>query len=111
MHLRLYYPNEIKQLVRKAGLKIKKMKVLTRYCFPFNHNILYFGKQFYTKLSVPKSVVKTMEKFDWQKMVKEKAKFNPIRTAFRVFEMIDKLDNHQIKLSESSMGVFLLCEK
>lgn len=111
MHLRLYYPDKIEALVKRAGLEIKKIKALTHYCFPFNHNILYLGKQFYTKLPVPKSVVKTMEKFNWQKINQKKLNFNPIRMVFKIFEVVDKLNNRQIKLSESSMGIFLLCEK
>lgn len=111
MHLRLYYPEEIKRLVKKTGLKIKKIKALTHYCIPFNNNILYVGKQFYTKLPVPQSITNTMEKFNWQKTEKKKANFNLIRIVFKVFEMIDKLNNRKIKLSESSMGIFLLCEK
>lgn len=111
MHLRLYYPQEIKQLAERASLKIKKIKALTHYCFPFNHNILYAGKQFYTRLPVPKSVTETMEKFNWQKTGSEKTKLNPIRTVFKIFEAIDGLNERVLKLSESSMGIFLLCEK
>ncbi len=66
MHLRLYYLQEIKKLVEDAGFKVEKIEGLTHYCFPFNHNILYLGKQFYTKLPIPESLSSSMEKFEWQ---------------------------------------------
>lgn len=66
MHLRLYHFSEIKKLVEEAGFSIEKIEGLTHYCFPFNHNILYFGKQFYSKLPVPESVSTSMEKFAWE---------------------------------------------
>ena len=67
MHLRLYYPWEIEKLIKEVGFKIEEIKGLTHYCFPFNHNILYLGKKFYTHLPVPKSVYNSMEKFEWKK--------------------------------------------
>jgi len=66
MHLRLYHPSEIKKLVDEAGFKIEKIEGLTHYCLPFNHNILYLGKQFYTRLPVPAAVSSAMEKFAWE---------------------------------------------
>lgn len=107
MHLRLYYPQEVKRLAEKAGLKIEKIAAQTHYCLPFNHNILYAGKQLYTKLPVFESVRNTMEKFEWQKTEGKNKKFNLIRMVFKIFEMIDELNNREIKLSESSMGIML----
>jgi SAM-dependent methyltransferase len=66
MHLRLYYPFEIKKLVAAAGFRVEKIEGLTHYCLPFNHNILYLGKQFYTRLPVPAAVASSMEKFAWE---------------------------------------------
>lgn len=66
MHLRLYYPQEIKKLVEEVGFKVEKIEGLTHYCLPFNHNILYLGKQFYTKLPISDSVSASMEKFEWE---------------------------------------------
>lgn len=109
MHLRLYYPQEIEKLVKRVGLKIEKMKLQTNYCFPFNHNVLYLGKQFYTKLPVPGSIESTMEKFEWQEA--EKKGFNLIRAIFKIFQAIDSLNEKDIALNESSMGIFIIATK
>jgi len=111
MHLRLYYPGEIKALVERADLKIKEMKVLTHYCFPFNHNILYLGKQFYTRLPVPDVVTNTMEKFQWRKVGRTKLSLNPIKLVFGIFKAIDRLNKRPIELSRSSMGILVVCKK
>lgn len=39
-HERLYNPDEIKKVVRKAGFRVEKIKSLTWWCLPFNHYIV-----------------------------------------------------------------------
>lgn len=111
MHLRLYYPEEIIKLVESTSLKIKKIKALTHYCFPFNHNILYSGKQFYTKFKAPGNLNTTMEKFEWKKANIEKNRFSFLRMILNIFKRIDSLNNRVIRLNQSSMCIFLLTEK
>ena len=111
-HLRLYSPEEIKNVVSNSGFNIESIKNLTHYCFPFTQNVLYFGKQLYTKLPVPLSIVNTMEKFEWRKISQNKFDFNFLRLALSVYKFVDKLnDRREIKLSESSMGILLVAKK
>lgn len=111
MHLRLYYPNEIINLVKKAGFKILKTKTLTHYCFPFSQILLHLGKRFYTKLYCPNSIVNTMEKFNWKK-AENNRKFNFIRSLQHILQRIDQLNNkREISLPESSQSILIICQK
>lgn len=107
MHLRLYYPGEIRALLESAGFEIDRVHMLTHYCVPFNHNILYMGKQFYTRLPVPEGVRVSMEKFEWRKVESKKSKFNPVQWALAVFKGVDSLNDRSDSTDEwlSSMCV------
>lgn len=39
-HIRLYRPDQIKQVLEKAGFKVKKLESLTFWCLPFNHYLV-----------------------------------------------------------------------
>ncbi len=106
MHLRLYYPEEIKKLVEKTGFKIEKIEGLTHYCIPFNHNILWLGKQFYTRLPVPKGIYESMEKFEWKKAHQKKV-FNPLQWILQIFRIVDGLNDNFDSLQRSSMCIAL----
>lgn len=41
-HLRLYRPEEIAKVVKKAGFKLIKSESMTFWCIPFNHNLMNF---------------------------------------------------------------------
>jgi ubiquinone/menaquinone biosynthesis C-methylase UbiE len=110
MHLRLYYPEEIKELVKRVGFKIEEIKGLTHYCIPFNHNILYLGKQFYTKLPVPKSVLRSMEKFEWSN-AGEKNEKDPLHFFLDLLKKIDQKNDDFSDLSKSSMCIFIKARK
>lgn len=105
MHLRLYYPEEIKKLVEKTGFKIKKIEGLTHCCIPFNHNILWLGKQFYTRLPVPKGIYESMEKFEWKKAHQRKKIFNPLQWILQIFRIVDRLNDNFNSSQRSSMCI------
>ena len=112
MHLRLYYPWEIENLVKEVGLKIEEIRGLTHYCFPFNHNILYLGKQFYTHFPVSKSVYNSMEKFAWKESTNSLGFFaSIIKKVFEIFKLIDKLNERKISVSKSSMCILIFGKK
>lgn len=111
MHLRLYYPKELESLAKKAGFKIEKIKILTHYCLPFTQVILHLGKNFYTKLPVPKSVVNTMEKFNWKKASTKKS-LNILRVGLKIFEKVDLFnEKNNFGLDKSSLGILLVLQK
>lgn len=66
MHLRLYTLEGLEQLVRRGGFSIQKKDMITHYCLPFNHLILYVGKRIGNVVPIPQSVAKAMEKFEWK---------------------------------------------
>ncbi|TSC88395.1 MAG: group 1 glycosyl transferase [Microgenomates group bacterium Gr01-1014_16] len=39
-HIRLYNPEQIKQVVQQAGFRIEKVESLTFWCLPFNHYLV-----------------------------------------------------------------------
>lgn len=110
MHLRLYYPREIKKLVEDAGFKVEKIEGLTHYCLPFNHNILYLGKQFYTKFPVPESLSSSMEKFEWEKNQQE-SKFNLIELGLKVMKAVDSLNEARWNRKGSSLHIAIKATK
>ena len=40
-HRRLYEPRELAVLIEGAGLRLADLRLQTRYCMPFSHNLLY----------------------------------------------------------------------
>jgi len=89
MHLRLYYKTDLVELVRAAGYDIVEEDMVTHYCLPFNHMILYAGKRMGNVIPLPQSVAKSMEKFDWKE---SQAGVFPrlIRGAMKFVDMIDR---------------------
>jgi ubiquinone/menaquinone biosynthesis C-methylase UbiE len=110
MHLRLYFPSEIKKLVEGAGFKVEKIEGLTHYCLPFNHNILYLGKRFYTRLPVPESLSSSMEKFEWKKGPPE-SKFNLIGWGLKVMKAVDSLNETRWDGHGSSLHIAIKAVK
>lgn len=110
MHLRLYFPQEIKKLVEDTGFKIEKIKGLTHYCLPFNHNILYLGKQFYTKLPLPESVSSAMEKFAWQEN-QEEPSVSLIGWGLKVMTAVDSLNETRWNKEGSSLHIAIKARK
>jgi len=110
MHLRLYYPNEIKKLVETAGFRIEKIEGLTHYCLPFNHNILYLGKQFYTRHPVPKSISLAMEKFEWE-VPGAPSFLNPIQLGLKFMKAVDLLNDTHWDKKGSSLHLAIKARK
>ncbi len=63
-HERLYQPDEIRDLVKKAGFKIKKLEVQTRWCLPFNHHIINLGARALAGGILPRHIHSQMNKFE-----------------------------------------------
>lgn len=115
-HLRLYYPEEIKKLIENGGFKISKMKGLTHYGLPFNHLVLYLGKQFYTRLPVPESIRKSMEKFEWKEnssleIRHSTFRLNPLEWALSFLKWSDHFNDNFESLKKSSMAIALVAKK
>jgi ubiquinone/menaquinone biosynthesis C-methylase UbiE len=111
MHLRLYTPKVLERLIESSGLSVLSKKPLTHYCLPFSHNILYFLKQFYTRMPVPESLKNGMEKFEWKKSQNKKSGFSIMQFGLKVFETVDKPNDNLADFSKSSVGIMLVAGK
>ena len=65
-HLRLYTPESLEKLIKDSGLKVEGMKANVRFCLPFNYWMLFVGKRLVNWIPLPKTVSKSLEKFEWQ---------------------------------------------
>lgn len=110
MHLRLYYPEEVTQMVKRAGFKVIKTKLLTHYCFPFSQIILHMGKRLLLWKNNSTAITENMEKFNWEKA--EQNKLNIFRAGQKILEKIDKFnDGKEFKTITSSHGILVVCRK
>lgn len=107
-HKRLYLPEDFRLLFESHKFKVEEIKVLTHYGVPFNHLVLYIGKQAYTTLPVPDSVKLSMEKFSWNEEPKQNKKTivgNLIDIAFKFFKFVDSFNDREFSLDTSTMAV------
>ncbi len=111
MHIRLYYPHEIRALLERGGFTVEKAQGLTHYCLPFTQIVLQLGKKFYTRLPVPRYVYSSMEKFEWQNAVGRRRGFNPFQWGLSVFRAVDRLNDGLDGVEKSSMCVALKLRK
>lgn len=110
MHQRLYFPSEIEKLVGDTGFQVEKLEGLTHYCLPFNHNILYLGKQVYTRLPVPAAVASSMEKFEWGDS-EDHSSLNPIQLGLRLMTAVDSLNETKWNKRGASLHVAVKARK
>ncbi len=91
MHLRLYRPLEFEQLVAsERRLDVTHFEGLTRWCLPFNHMLLWTGKQLYGRLPESSAAYRSMEKFEYARTPHRRLRLNPITWGLRVMQGIDR---------------------
>ena len=119
-HKRLYLPSDLKKLLTEANFQVTDLEVLTHYGVPFNHLVLYVGKNMYMKMPVPEEVKRSMEKFEWnQEESKEKVKKSLtgvlmkslINIIFGIIKAVDRLNERKFSLDTSAMAVSARCVK
>ena len=108
-HKRLYLPSELRGLAENAGFLTEDLRVLTHFGVPFNHLILWLGKNLYTKLPVPEDVKRAMEKFEWGEEPEKHRSFSSfiLNTGFNFLKMIDSFNDKKFALTKSTMAVAL----
>lgn len=108
-HKRLYYPEELQKLLVDHNFVVKDLKVLTHYGVPFNHLVLYVGKQFYMKMPVSENIKDSMEKFKWDESPLEDGKKSIsqhiLNTGLRFLTWVDSFNNKDFDLETSTMVV------
>ena len=111
-HKRLYLPRALHTLLTDHNFNVTEMDVLTHYGVPFNHLVLYTGKQFYTKLPVPEDVRQSMEKFDWDETPPSPSIVSRILQAgLAVLTWVDQFNDQTFSLGTSTMAVAALAVK
>ena len=91
MHLRLYRPEQFHQLVAgEQRLDVTRFEGLTRWCLPFNHMLLWAGKQLYGRLPASSNAYRSMEKFDYARTPHRRLGLNPLTWALRLMRFIDR---------------------
>ncbi len=120
-HKRLYLPQDLKELLESEKFTVEKLQVLTHYGVPFNHLVLYTGKNMYTKMPVPDEVKENMEKFNWSQEQSSNAKakssflgtimVKAIAVAFSIMKKVDAHNNQDFPLDKSTMAVAALAVK
>lgn len=113
-HKRLYSPRSFRSLLEDAGFQVNKVEVLTHFGVPFNHLVLYVGKNLYTKLPVPEDLKNAMEKFEWSKS-QEKTRVSlasrVLNTGLSLLKWVDSFNDREFPLETSAMVVSALARK
>lgn len=112
-HKRLYLPSDVQNLLETHKFKVEQLEVLTHYGLPFNHLILYVGKNFYTKLPVGEDVKSSMEKFKWDEKDKTSKSFisTLIGYGLKFFTWADSFNDRKFDLNTSTMAVAAKAKK
>lgn len=98
-HVRLYYPNEIKELITSVGLEPLQLTPVVHFCFPFAHNLVYgIGKPLFERGMLPGQMQSGVDRFQGE--TGDKSFLNPLRLGLAVFNCIDGL-NRQISPDQS----------
>ncbi|OGM22979.1 hypothetical protein A2961_01100 [Candidatus Woesebacteria bacterium RIFCSPLOWO2_01_FULL_39_21] len=106
-HIRLYTPEGLIQTVKKSGLKVEEVKVLTHYGLPFNHFLLNLGYRIRKSKTLPGSVTKSLSKFSSDN--------GGNRDLYHLFlkavNFIDRLNDREFNLDTSTVGISLVAIK
>lgn len=109
-HLRLYTPQSLELLIKNAQLKTIKMKANVRFCLPFNYWILFIGKRIVNWIPLPKSVSKSLEKFEWNDIQATSSLITKVLKTPVLF--IDALnDKFPATLDKRHLSLFALAKK
>ena len=91
MHLRLYRPDEFRRVVASdERLDVTHFEGLTRWCLPFNHMLLWTGKQLYGRLPETSAAYRSMEKFEYARTPHRRLSLNPVTLGLRLMQLIDR---------------------
>lgn len=108
-HERLYYPDEIKSLVSRAGFEIHGFYPILHYCFPFAHNLVYgLGKPLFEKGMLPANMRAAADRFGGETAPPNA--LNPVRVGLNLFNWIDHF-NEDLPENNSFMINALLLRK
>lgn len=102
MHLRLYYPEQIEDAVKKAGFKVTSIEPLTHYCVPFNHIVLYGLKKVLDSGILPEAMRNTANKFSSNNGRQSRL----IKLGYKALSLMDRL-NDRLPEDKSSVAILV----
>ncbi len=89
-HQRLYKPDEILSVLKKAGFEIDKVEVQTAWCLPFNHYIINLGARALAGGILPKDLHSQMNKFEESGKSKRSILIETYYSLARFFDSFNK---------------------
>ena len=106
-HRRLYTPQQLEEVVKKAGLKVITTKCLTHYGLPFNHFLLNIGYGIRKSSILPKTITEPLNKFS-QSQSNQKGIF---QIFLNLVNFIDILNDKSFSLNASTVGIYIKAKK
>ena len=104
-HIRLYKPEQIKNVVEAAGFNVSLAEPLTFWSLPFNHNLMHFAAKKLYGGNLSREIIKAVSKFEITS--KKSGIFN---YAFKFVNFVDKLNDLWTPKSWG-VGIFILAKK
>lgn len=106
-HERLYYPEEIKAMVTRAGFEIRAFYPILHYCFPFAHNLVYgLGKPLFEKGMLPENMRAAADRFGGESA--KPGPLNPVRAGLQLFNWIDGFNENLSENTSFMINALLL---
>jgi SAM-dependent methyltransferase len=92
-HRRLYGREEVLQLLRQSGFTVLDCRMLTSYCFPFTHNLVYgMGKGLLEQRMLPSVLFREVDRFHPE--AGRRSPWNPMTWLMRVVNWIDQFNSN-----------------
>jgi SAM-dependent methyltransferase len=104
-HLRLYKPDDIKKIIKKAGYKVGEVSSLTWWCLPFNHYLVNLTARAIHSGKLDPDIKALVNKYEMK--IKRPLLLD---LAFFVAQTVDML-NDIFPVKKSGVGVFVSAEK
>jgi len=91
-HRRLYDREGLLELVRRVGFEVLECEMLTHYCLPFTHNLIYgIGKGLFLRRALPGFLLDEVDRFHPD--AGKRRAWNPMTWLMRGVEWIDGLNS------------------
>lgn len=90
-HIRLYTPNQIEDVIQKAGFKIEKREIQTKWCLPFNHYLINLGARALAAGILPQELHQQANKFN---VTTQKRSSFLIKLYYFLANMMDSLNRY-----------------
>lgn len=109
-HLRLYTPEQLRERVLAAGLRVDEERSLLHHAFPFSHNLVYgLGKPLLQAGLLPKALADVADRSRFDR--EDGSPLNPLRLALRALEWFDRQNVENEAPGRSSVNLALRASK